>query len=795
MKYILFFLPFIAVHLLTGQHHVFSGIVQDAETKQLLPSATVRVLGTSKGTITNTSGQFRLPLPSGEYRIAISYIGYQTDTIVTELMADAFRTVRLVPNAIQLSGVTVTDEDPAYEIIRRAIESKKRWMEQLKTFEGKAFSRMQIRTDSSIAAIMESYSVLYWNRDDSLREVIIQQKKTGNLQKSFSAIRVGNVVNFNDNRIALNGFVFVGPTAPEAFEYYDYKLLSTRKMDDFDVYEIELIPRSTVIPLLKGKISIAERSYAVMNVEVRPNEAYSQPFIDTKESKYLQSFTLFENRFWLPANYRFEGKFKLVVMGISFPILSVDLDVVIFDYRINPVFADTIRAMKAFTVDSSSTKYDSTFWQTNDVLPLTEEQDSAYATLDSTQTLEKKFAPSGTVVTVAGLAGSPFLLFDAWFTRVEGYHLGISRSFDNIVDDLDVRGGAGYGFSDRRWKYHAGVTLRFGEKQSSFTSSGFANFNMNRKTFSFSIDAYDKLVYIPEPLLPGLFFNTFTALLLKDDSQDYYRTIGSTIALTYAFNGTTNFTIKTLSEQQLSVYQTTNFSWLQKTKAYAAQPSIINGRMNAVQFSFSHANTALLSLAKEGYMLSGTVEHSARVLGGAFDFSTVTGKAKMKVATYLKEEMPFPPSMSIQLSGGTSLGKIPPQRYFELYSKFELMAGFGVLRALQRRQFYGDSYLALTVDHNFRRMLFSPLGIRSLMESNLELIVEANIARSWLSSRALRTPLFPSTDSNGWYTEASIGISNIADLFRIDVTRRFSPPGSWAVTLTVSEFITGFFAR
>nr|MBP9212505.1 hypothetical protein [Bacteroidota bacterium] len=83
----------------------------------------------------------------------------------------------------------------------------------------------------------------------------------------------------------------------------------------------------------------------------------------------------------------------------------------------------------------------------------------------------------------------------------------------------------------------------------------------------------------------------------------------------------------------------------------------------------------------------------------------------------------------------------------------------------------------------------------ALMESNLELIVEANAARSWLSSRALRTPLFPAKDSNGWYYEASIGFTNIADLFRFDVTRRFSSPGGWAFTMTASEFLSGMIAQ
>jgi hypothetical protein len=63
---------------------------------------------------------------------------------------------------------------------------------------------------------------------------------------------VGNIVNFNDDEITMGGFQFTGPTAQDAFDFYDYKLRSTRRMDDFDVYEIEVIPKSRIDPLFKG---------------------------------------------------------------------------------------------------------------------------------------------------------------------------------------------------------------------------------------------------------------------------------------------------------------------------------------------------------------------------------------------------------------------------------------------------------------------------------------------------------------------------------------------------------------
>jgi len=790
MKYFLLFAGFVVQFLFT-QTHILSGLVLDATTLEPLPSATIRIVGTSKGTITNSSGQFRMSLPEGTITIAASYLGYQSDTITVELNADQFRGIKLQPNAIQLAGITVTDEDPAYEIIRRAIESKKKWMTQLQTFEGKAFNRLQIRTDSSIAAITEAYSTLYWRHDDSLREVITQQKQTGNLPKSFSASRVGNVLNFNDDQIRLNGYRFVGPTAPDALEYYDYKLLSTRTMDDFDVYSIELIPRSKIAPLFKGIISIAEKSYSVMEVDVKPNEAMSQPFVDLRNARHRQTFRLFENKFWLPINYRFDGTIKISIMGLKFPAFTIERDVVIYNYSINPEFADTIHLMNRFTIDSSVTQYDSTFWKENDVLPLTAEQDTAYKTLDSTQTLEKKIAPKGFAASLLETSGSSFGIADVWFNRVEGVHLGAGKSFNNVVENLDLRGSIGYGFSDKEWKYEAGTTFHFGGKRVSSASSGFATIDVQRQIFSLNLDLYDKQYPTPTATVSGLFLNSFSALLFKDDVQDYFRAVGGIAELQYTLNETIRFAFGVLSERQLSLYQATDYSIFSRKKLYAYQPSIINGRMTTLKFSYWYASTPLFGIAKNAFSSSGTVEHSDSKFGGVFNFTKMNMKVRGKVATLKTEELVFPPAFGFQIAGGTTAGHLPPQRYFELYSHFETFAGYGMLKGLNRREFYGDRFIAFTVDHNFRRVLFAPFDIQWLMESNLELIVEANASRSWFSGNESCTPLFPARDSRGWYTEASIGISNILDLFRFDMTRRFTTPAEWTYTLSASDFIMG----
>ncbi len=779
----------------SGQHFTLSGKVSDAESLVPLPSATIKILGSSKGTVTNSAGEFRLTLPSSNYNIAVSYLGYQSDTFRIDLSGATVKNVLLVPNAIQLAGVTVTDEDPAYEIVRRAIASKKNRRSLLTGYEGKAFNRLQLRTDSSIAAITEAYSTLFWKRHDTLREVITQQKKTGNLPPGFQPSRVGTIVNFNDDSIALGGYTFIGPTSDLAFTYYDFILRSTRTTDDYELYDIELIPKSVVMPLLKGMITIAERSYAVMNVDVRPNEAFTQLFVNTRNSRYRQTFGLFEERFWLPVSYRFDGTFTISILGISLPTLNIERDIVIFDYTVNPSFQDSLFLGKTFSIDSSANTLDTLYWKQNDVLPLTSEQQTAYATLDSTQTLEKKIAPGGIAGELLNLTGSSAGFIELWFNRAEGFHLGAHKTFSNVFENIDFNAGIGYGFSDKRWKYTIGSTMRFGETHSASYASGFASVGVKRHLYSLSINMYDTYLYIPRPTLEGLLLNSVTALLEKDDVHDYYRSKGTTVTLTSNVTASSRITLSAMTEYQSSVAQSTNFSLLKKNIPFPLQPTIAEGRMNSVTLSSRYGSAGIIGLVKEGYQLNGTVEHAVRSAGGDFSFTTFTGSVRGKLATTMKHASLFPPTLSAQIAGGFTSGRLPPQRYMELYSRFEMFARYGMLRALPRREFYGDSYASFTIDHNFRRMLFAPLGIQWLNESSLDLIVEANVARSWLSANVIRSPFFPAKEPAGWYVESSIGVSNILDIFRVDVTRRLSAPADWVISMTISDFLTSVIAQ
>jgi Family of unknown function (DUF5686)/CarboxypepD_reg-like domain len=770
------------------------GRVIDAVTNDSLPLAIIKIAGTSQGTVTNVQGEFRFTLHDSSAALAVSYIGYVSDTVAVSMTSSHLLDIHLQPNAIQFPDVVVrgSTEDPAYEIIRSAIENKKRWMQRLTSYEGRTFTRMVVRAQDSIAAVMESYSTLYWQSDDSLREVITQQKQTGNLPKGIQPSRVGDIVNFNDDTIRLGGFRVTGPTAPDAFDNYDYKLQSTRKMDDFEVYIIQVIPKSKINPLFRGTISIAERSYAIMEADLAPNEAFVQPFIRSRNIHYKQTFRLFNRTFWLPTNYHFDGSIEISIMGLKIPSIGVAKDVVVYDYQINPELPDSLRTISRVTVDSASTKVDSAFWAVHNVLPLTTEEDRAYQKLDSTQSLEKQFAPSGFLVKLLTTTSTgPLSYLDFSFNRVEAWHLGLSKKTDIVSGIFDVHGGAAYGTADRIWKWDAGSTWSFGGVVTGNSSMGTATFFETERRYSISIDGYRQLQILPLSVLQDRFFNAIDALFTHEDIYDYFMARGGTLSLIYHPVSRLHLTLTALSEEEQSAAKNTEYSFFYRSHSYRENPFIVDGQMNSLKLAASYASTAMYSLRPQALIASVQIEHTEPSWNSDFSFTQANAKLSAKIPV-MNTNLLFPPSITVVLEGGTTAGHLPVQRWFSLVSPEVLIGEVGNLHDIDPYDFFGDQYVKFYTEYNFQRAPFVWTNIRPLYESNLELIVFSGVARSWLTNNVLLSSDIPMYDTRGWYYEAGAGISNILDFFRFDVAYRISRPQGWYFTLRVSDIIAGF---
>lgn len=114
------FVFMLAVSLATSaQTARIVGQVLDAQSRQPVPYAYLRIEGTSSGSQTNLDGAYTLSVPR-EGRVIVSSMGYRTDTVaIAKLRKQS--TVRLEPSPVKLSSVAVTEYTKPSSVLREVV--------------------------------------------------------------------------------------------------------------------------------------------------------------------------------------------------------------------------------------------------------------------------------------------------------------------------------------------------------------------------------------------------------------------------------------------------------------------------------------------------------------------------------------------------------------------------------------------------------------------------------------------------------------------------------------------------
>jgi hypothetical protein len=744
-----------------------TGNIRNSFTQEPLAAANIRIAGTTRGTITNTDGAYALTLDAGEYTVLVSMVGYKPDSVLVSLHSSTVRDVSLIPADIILPEVLATSEDPAVEIMRRAIARKHQWIDKLLSYRMEAFTRQILKRDTAIASINESYSTGYWQQGDTLREVIRQRRQTANVQSSFNAASVGVILNFNENQVRFLGYSFRGPTADDALDFYDYKLLFTRSSAGHDVYEIRMTPNRSTLPLFTGTIDIAGDSYALVGVDVEPNEAFIIPFVKDWRLRYRQQFSEYEGTFWLPTDIRIEGSFDVGIPGLSFPRIGISQTSVISGYAVNVPIPDSIFHKPRLVVDSTAKTYDSTYWSSHDVLPLSPQEKDAYATIDSSQKLEVQFRPGGLTATLgegAGIIGTIFTYEDFVFNRVEGLHIGAKADFEKLTPILGVSAKLGYGLSSKLTTYQLRTEV--------FTSS--------ERTFGFGGEVSRAIKAVGGAGPYGRLWNSVTSLTSKTDYYDYYRAAGWTVSLIFRPLRTTHASFSFADETDQSIGVNTDYSIFHKSWTFRPNPEIDDGKLRSLRLELrlGEEEVPLDLIARDAAEIS--IEHSAPQLGSDFSFTRFSFVGSASFTTFGTSFL-LKPSLRVALALGLSGGTLPRQRLFTIETASSGYAPFAAMRALDSREFAGARYLALRLEHNFRSLPFLALGIPFLYKNGIEFIITGGLARAWDATWS-----DPAAAERSYY-EAGFGISRIFGLGRVDFTWRLSPPGGFALTVGIAS--------
>jgi hypothetical protein len=268
------------------------------------------------------------------------------------------------------------------------------------------------------------------------------------------------------------------------------------------------------------------------------------------------------------------------------------------------------------------------------------------------------------------------------------------------------------------------------------------------------------------------------ALIDKNDYRDYYLARGWSSFVGYDHSKKLALSLQFLDEKQSSMVNKASKGLFSSQKTFRTNPPAGEGRLRSLEFSFRLGEKAVPLELVPRDALEFSVEHaSPRTFGGAFGFTRYKIDADYHMRTFARSLL-FSPSLKIKLSAGASSGVLPPQRKFVIDSRASSYAPFGVLKGSGIKEFSGDSFVKLNVEHNFRSTPFLLLDIPFLHRNGIELITHFSAAKTWGDNEA---------SPKGWYSEAGLGLSKIFDILRADVTYRMSPGRALFFTLAVAN--------
>lgn len=752
-----------------AQEYTLTGKVYDFKSNKPLEYATVKIADSNYVTTCNENGEYILHLKSGFYKLTVSYIGYFTDS--GKVFIDQNNITRdfyLKATDLYTEEINVVGEDPAYEIVRKAISYKKKLRNELNEYNFTSYSKFVIRSNISpigndsaykgikpqnkenILGLLESETITYFRKPDEEKQIVLSKKETANI---IRGIAIPLIVNFYDEYIEIGETKIPGPLSEVAFDNYEYKLIGTSSLDSTIVYKIQVNNNSNTYPQFFGTIYIIDSLFALVKIDLTTNRGARISTIDNL--RFIQKFTSFltsDKSYWMPTDVQIyaEGKiFGLIkFQGEAFTAVS--------NYKINQKAPPGTFDDFYIKVLPNANNRDSAYWEAKRLIKASEEEKIASNLISSDEKRKEKNISLGLFTINFGKNLSLNWVEGYKFNRVEGHHFEANISYSNNPGQFQSKASLAYGFSDSKTKY----TLS--------TSAFLLN---NRKLF-FNVDIFQNLrVMFKAPSFLSYAENTAFSLLLKNDKYNYYYGNGYSLALGYKLIPQFSFTLKYSQEKQSTATKQTDYSFLKQSELFQDNPIINDAFRRTIGFVVTIDPNSFRGIDWGTGEVSWFKITNFPILTFGYDFA---GKDYLlntfdnrKYHAYLTGTLN--PFLFIKLNyrfGGVYYSGAVPYQSLAYFNTS--VHGFGSEYAfvtMEYDEFLGDRIYYGNIENNFGKILWGNIPILR----NFDLLGFFNIGRSFISNgNLILAKNNSSLITDGIFAEAGFGIGNILDFFRIN---------------------------
>lgn len=641
MKKILLLL-IIAIYVsTTAVASVITGKVTDEKTGEPIVSASVQVVGTSKGTYANRDGVFKLPQIENVKQIRVSSIGYESKVI--NITDDDYFTIQLMPQSVNMQEAVVTDDISVTELIRRAIENKEENQSKIKTVKKTLFSKAKVEMGGELYElenplpgtedkelerdlweniIAETYSESYKDFEkDVYKDVIVKRRATANFKPEFNLISLSTFINFYADELQINDTRFTSPLSEDALSEYEYTLVGKELFEGAFIYKIDFQSISSVFPGFVGSLHLLEDTYELVYIKAKPTDDDLIQFISNLE--FEEKFEKVDSLYWYPTLLNTRGKLNIeLVSGLLDITAEASAMSVVESVEINQPLPDSIyKQSDVFVVakdDADSSVAE--FWTNNSLIQTTDEEVAVYAKTDS---LAEEFAKLDSVSSSFGYDYVPYL----GLNRVDGYQLGVMGSFRGISQYFRPSVFLSYNFSSEN--IYRGIVI-----ESRFLRNLSTELTYEYTTMPLSNNITD-----------DIFLSSLTSLF-REDYHDWYLAERFAFDINYSLG---NFTAG-------AEIETENITTMENLRPKALgygrwrdNPMVAEGKYNQASISLGYKNNADSDELVYEVGANGTLGQSE---ANDQDYNLVSGNLKLQIPLFSTGFEPS--SISITAIAGVS---------------------------------------------------------------------------------------------------------------------------------------------
>ena len=401
----LFVILFAIMSGVTAHAATISGTIKE-KNGSVLAFSSLLVKGTTQGVSANIKGEYSVQLEPGEYTLVCQYIGHvSVEKKIKVGKTDQKIDFELEEQKYNLKEVTVTSgaEDPAYAIIRKAIEKREVHLKEIKAFQCDVYIKGQLQLrdfprsfmgrkidfedgDSSkkkmilLSETIAKYSV----QEPEKRKVEVISTKVSGRSGAFG-LSDPQIISFYENNIQvgenLNPRGFISPIANGAIGFYKYKFEGTFYENGKEISRIKVIPRRKYEPLFSGHINIIEDEWRIQSVDLVMVREQQMQLLDTVR---IQQLYVPSGNVWVIKNQVIYPSGK--IFGFDFFGSFVQ----VYDkFEMTPGFKPKYFDHTLIKYLDSSNKKPMSYWDSIRPLPLLAEEVRDYKKKDSLEQVRK----------------------------------------------------------------------------------------------------------------------------------------------------------------------------------------------------------------------------------------------------------------------------------------------------------------------------------------------------------------------------------------------------------------------